>query len=122
VAANRPVYVGPDDATARAHAEPALRLLWRRFRDEGKIPAATPEPESLNHLCAHPLNFVIGGPEGVTRQLLELHKLVPFDVLNIEIRWDGLGHEAVRDSLRRFMQQVAPALLSPSSLSASRPG
>ena len=45
IAANRPVFVGPDDETAFDLAEPALRILWRRFRHEGKIPAETPEPD-----------------------------------------------------------------------------
>ena len=39
VAANRPVFVGPDDDTAFAEAGPALRTLWRRFQQEGKIGA-----------------------------------------------------------------------------------
>ncbi len=46
IAANRPVFVGPDDATAFDLAETALRILWRRFRQEGKIPADTPEPDT----------------------------------------------------------------------------
>ena len=50
IAANRPVFVGPDDERAYALAEPALRILWRRFRQEGKIPAASPEPEHPSDL------------------------------------------------------------------------
>ena len=90
VAANRPVFVGPDDETAFALAEPALRILWRRFRQEGKIPAETPEPAHAPDLCAHPINFIVGGPESVARQLRALHEEVPFDVANVEVRWAGL--------------------------------
>jgi len=68
IAMNRPVYVGHDDATAWAEAEPALRIAWRRFREEGKIPADTPEPTASADLCAHPLNFLVGGPTSVARQ------------------------------------------------------
>jgi alkanesulfonate monooxygenase SsuD/methylene tetrahydromethanopterin reductase-like flavin-dependent oxidoreductase (luciferase family) len=103
IAANRPVYVGPDDETAFASAEPALRILWRRFRREGKIPADTPEPDRLEDLCAHPINFIVGGPETVARQLHALHDQVPFDVANVEVRWEGLSHDRVRGSLRRLM-------------------
>jgi alkanesulfonate monooxygenase SsuD/methylene tetrahydromethanopterin reductase-like flavin-dependent oxidoreductase (luciferase family) len=110
IAANRPVFVGPDDEAASASAEPALRILWRRFRAEGKIPAETPEPASVAELCAHPINFIAGGPETVARQLTELHAEVPFDVANVELRWAGLAHETVRDSLRRLMEQVVPRL------------
>jgi alkanesulfonate monooxygenase SsuD/methylene tetrahydromethanopterin reductase-like flavin-dependent oxidoreductase (luciferase family) len=110
IAANRPVFVGPDDATAFAQAEPALRVLWRRFREEGKIPADTPEPVSPADLYGHPINFIVGGPESVARQLRELHGEAPFDVANVEVRWAGLSHELVRDNLRRLMEDVVPLL------------
>lgn len=110
VAANRPVFVGPDDATALARAEPALRTLWRRFQREGKIPAALAEPASAEGLCAHPINFIVGGPASVARQLRELREAVPYDVANAEVRWAGLSHEFVRDSLRRLMEDVVPLL------------
>jgi alkanesulfonate monooxygenase SsuD/methylene tetrahydromethanopterin reductase-like flavin-dependent oxidoreductase (luciferase family) len=110
IAANRPVFVGPDDRTAWAIAEPTLRTLWRRFRDEGKIPAETPEPDDPSGLCAHPINFLVGGPETVARGLLDLHAECPYDVANVEVRWAGLSHEQVLDSLRRLLEDVAPRL------------
>ncbi len=110
IAANRPVHVGPDDAAALARVEPALRGLWRRFRDEGKIPAATPEPVDPRDLRGHPINFVVGGPESVARQLLGLHEQVPFDVANLEPRWLGLSHADTLDGLRRLMADVVPLL------------
>ena len=108
VAANRPVIVGPDDATAFERAEPALRLLWRRFRDEGKVAAETPEPLSIDGLASHPINFIVGGPATVARQLLALNAEVPYDVANVEVRWAGLSHEHVCESLRRLMEEVMP--------------
>jgi alkanesulfonate monooxygenase SsuD/methylene tetrahydromethanopterin reductase-like flavin-dependent oxidoreductase (luciferase family) len=110
IAANRPVFVGPDDESAFACAEPALRTLWRRFQQEGKIPAETAEPERPQDLCAHPINFIGGGPMSVAQQLRELYEQVPFDVANVEVRWAGLSHELVRDSLRRLMEDVMPIL------------
>jgi alkanesulfonate monooxygenase SsuD/methylene tetrahydromethanopterin reductase-like flavin-dependent oxidoreductase (luciferase family) len=106
IAANCPVFVGPDDATAFAQAEPALRTLWRRFRQEGKIAAGTPEPELPMELCAHPINFIVGGPQTVARRLRELHQQAPFDVCNVELRWAGLALELVRESMQRLMLQV----------------
>ncbi|WZO98901.1 LLM class flavin-dependent oxidoreductase [Isosphaeraceae bacterium EP7] len=108
VAANRPVFVGPDDATAFETAEPALRTIWRRFRDEGKIPGETPEPDRPQDLCGHPINFIVGGPQSVARQLIDLHRAVPYDVANVEVRWAGLTHEQVRESLRRLLVEVVP--------------
>jgi alkanesulfonate monooxygenase SsuD/methylene tetrahydromethanopterin reductase-like flavin-dependent oxidoreductase (luciferase family) len=110
VAANRPVFVGIDDDAAIRIVEPALRTLWRRFREEGKIPAGTPEPASTAGCCAHPINFIVGGPATVARSLRELHAQCPFDVANLEIRWAGLTHEQVHDSLARLMSEVVPIL------------
>jgi alkanesulfonate monooxygenase SsuD/methylene tetrahydromethanopterin reductase-like flavin-dependent oxidoreductase (luciferase family) len=110
VAANRPIFVGPDDETAIAQAEPALRILWRRFRDEGKIARAKPEPNTLAELCAHPINFIVGRPETVATQLRELHAQFPFDVLNVELRWAGLSPALVTQSLRLLIEQVMPRL------------
>ncbi len=120
VAANRPIFVGPDDRTAFALAEPALRTLWRRFRSEGKIPADTPEPSDPAGLRGHPINFIVGGPESVARQLLDLHREAPFDVANVEVRWAGLSHELMIESVRRLMEEVVPRLKSewPSRASA----
>jgi alkanesulfonate monooxygenase SsuD/methylene tetrahydromethanopterin reductase-like flavin-dependent oxidoreductase (luciferase family) len=110
IAANRPVFVGTDDASAFAQAEPALRILWRRFRDEGKIPAETTEPSSIEALCGHPINFIVGGPEKVARELMELQAAAPFDVANVEVRWAGLSHSLMMESLRRLMEEVVPLL------------
>jgi alkanesulfonate monooxygenase SsuD/methylene tetrahydromethanopterin reductase-like flavin-dependent oxidoreductase (luciferase family) len=110
VAANRPVFVGPDDTTAWRMAEPALRTLWRRFRSEGKIASTTPESDDPRDLCGHPVNFLVGGPESVAGQITTLRRQVPFDVLNVEVRWDGLSHEAVCRSLRKLASEARPLL------------
>ena len=119
IAANRPVFVGPDDATAFDIAEDALRTLWRRFRDEGKIPAQHPEPDDPRDLCGHPINFLVGGPETVARALLDLHREAPFDVANVELRWAGLTHDQVCDSLRRLMEDVIPLVAKTSTRPAA---
>ena len=110
IAANRPVYVAKDDATAWAQAEPALRTLWRRFRHEGKIAADIDEPVELAPLCDHPINFIVGGPESVARQLGDLHRQSPFDIANLEFRWASLPHEQVLQSLRLLMTRAVPHL------------
>jgi hypothetical protein len=108
VAANRPVFVGPDDRSAWTLAEPALRILWRRFRDEGKISADAREPEAPAVLVSHPINFVVGGAESIARQLLDLHEQAPFDVANVEVRSDALPQSLVLDSLQRLMGDAMP--------------
>jgi alkanesulfonate monooxygenase SsuD/methylene tetrahydromethanopterin reductase-like flavin-dependent oxidoreductase (luciferase family) len=112
IAANRPVYVGADDDTAWQQAEPALSTLWRRFQQEGKIPADAREPANPKDRCAHPINFIVGGPQSVARQLEALHHQSPFDIANVELRWANLSHTQVRQSLTLLMQQVMPLIRS----------
>jgi alkanesulfonate monooxygenase SsuD/methylene tetrahydromethanopterin reductase-like flavin-dependent oxidoreductase (luciferase family) len=111
IAINRPVYVGRDDASAEREASNAVRTLWRRFKREGKIDARIgTEPSSLHAVCQHPLNFIVGGPETVARQLNELHDRVLYDVANLEVRWEGLSHELTLQSLTRLAEEVASLL------------
>jgi alkanesulfonate monooxygenase SsuD/methylene tetrahydromethanopterin reductase-like flavin-dependent oxidoreductase (luciferase family) len=110
IAANRPVHLAKDDATAWTRAEPVLRILWRRFRAEGKIPAETPEPTDPRDFCGHPINFLVGSPETVARQLNALHDESPFDIANLEVRWAGLPDDAVLDCVRLLGTELRPLL------------
>lgn len=101
VAANRPTYVGEDDARAWAEAEPALRILWRRFQQEGKIPRDATEPEVFTADNA-PGQFLVGGPETIVRFIRDLRERVPFDTFNVEPRWEGLTPEQSQASIRRL--------------------
>ena len=67
---------------------------------------AAAKPTAPADLCAHPINFIVGGPETVTRRLRELHEPALLDMANVEVRWAGLSHELVCDSLRRLMEDV----------------
>lgn len=109
IAANRPVYVGEDDETAWEEAEPALRILRRRFVAEGKISRDLPEPERFE-VTNTPGQFWVGGPETVARWANDLRSKVPFDTLNIEPRWEGLSPDRVEASLRRFAERVMPLI------------
>ena len=110
VALNRPIFVGDDDDSAFEEVEPTLRLLWRRFQREGKIPAGTPEPESPADLTGHPINFIVGGPDTVAARLREISQVVDFDVINAELHWQGLSQAQVIGSLSRLMTEVEPRL------------
>jgi alkanesulfonate monooxygenase SsuD/methylene tetrahydromethanopterin reductase-like flavin-dependent oxidoreductase (luciferase family) len=109
VAANRPVYLAGDDDTAWREAEPALRLLWRRFVEEGKIPRDRKEPERFT-LENAPGQFVVGSPGTVVQFIRELRRRVPFDTFNIEPRWAGFTPAQVHASMRLFAREVMPGL------------
>lgn len=110
IAANRPVYVGASDRQAMDEAEPALRLLWRRFQGEGKIAAHTREPDDPWKLCAHPINFIVGDANNVAGQLMGLYRAAPYNVANLEVRWTGLTDELTLTSMQRLAKDVRPLL------------
>ncbi len=110
VAANRPMFVAEDDAAAWREAEPALRTLWRRFQREGKIPADLMEPRDVERLTAHPINFLVGGPDSVARQIRELREYVPFEVMNLEPRWAELSPFQVQRTIRLLAEEVRPRI------------
>jgi alkanesulfonate monooxygenase SsuD/methylene tetrahydromethanopterin reductase-like flavin-dependent oxidoreductase (luciferase family) len=109
VAANRPTYLATTDEQAWREAEPALRILWRRFVAEGKIPAGRPEPERFT-LENAPGQFVVGCPDTVAAHFAELWHAAPYQVLNIEPRWAGLPPSMVHTSLRLFAGELMPRL------------
>jgi alkanesulfonate monooxygenase SsuD/methylene tetrahydromethanopterin reductase-like flavin-dependent oxidoreductase (luciferase family) len=110
LAANRPVYVAETDARALEESEPALRTLWRRFQQEGKIPADAKEPSDPKDLCVHPINFIVGSPRSVADQLLTLHHHCPYNVANLELRWPGLTPIQIHQSLDLLARNVRPLL------------
>jgi alkanesulfonate monooxygenase SsuD/methylene tetrahydromethanopterin reductase-like flavin-dependent oxidoreductase (luciferase family) len=111
VAANRPIYVGEDDAGAWAEAEPALRLLFHRFREEGKISRETAEPARFDATNA-PGQFLVGGPDTIVRFIRDLRARIPFDTFNVEPRWAGFSPGQVQASMQRFADRVMPELQS----------
>ena len=113
IAANRPIVIAETDEEAHDIADGAMRTLWRRFRAEGKIAADAVEPRSLDDICGHPLNVLVGGPATVARRIAALHRAVPFDVLNVEVTWDGLDAGTATASLRWLMTDVLPRLREP---------
>ena len=110
IAANRPVYVGATNRQAMEEAEPALRILWRRFHSEGKIPREAREPDDPWKLCAHPINFIVGDAHDVAGQLIDLYRAAPYDVANLEVRWAGMTDELTVTSMKRLAKDVRPML------------
>ena len=110
IAANRPLLIAESDAAARELGDAAIRVLWRRFRSEGKIADSADEPRDLGECCRHPINFIVGGPASVADQMASLYRESPFDVLNVEVTWAGLADGVSVKTLDRLMNEVLPRL------------
>lgn len=54
-------------------------------------------------------HLMIGTTEHVTAKLAELHDAVRFDRVQALVDWGGLPEAAVRDSLHRLGEEIAPA-------------
>ena len=112
VAANRPVFVGPDDRVRlrprRAGApDPLAAVPPRRARS----PPIPPSPPTRPSSCAHPINFIVGGPEiGRPAAPRACTSRSPSTSPTSRSDGPGLSQELVLDSLRRLMEDAFPLI------------
>jgi alkanesulfonate monooxygenase SsuD/methylene tetrahydromethanopterin reductase-like flavin-dependent oxidoreductase (luciferase family) len=111
VAASRPVYVGRSDVEARDEAAVAVTEMVARQKRERAQYRDLPPPADFDEACAR-VQFVVGGPDTVAKEIRELYRQVPFTALHIQPRWKGLPAERVQESLRRFQEEAVPAALA----------
>lgn len=103
----RCVYVGETDAAARDETEAAVVSFYKRFTLQGK-PAEGPI-SAYDDLVSQ-LNMTIGGPETVGEQLRRFVRETGITHLTIQPTWEQLDQSLVLRSMRRFGEQVLPAL------------
>ena len=91
IAANRPVFVGPDDIRLRSRrARPADPLA--EVPGEGKIPQRPPSPTTRGSV--RPSDQLHRRRPRVGRTATpRAARRSPFDVANVEVRWAGLSHD-----------------------------
>jgi len=110
-----PVYVGADDAQARAEViEPWHR--WRMFALEAMGLTATRDEAHqrvLNHLAYDAMvrdsRGVFGGPETCAQILRKIIDLVGVTHIGLTFHFGGLSQKNVLKSMERFARQVRPA-------------
>jgi alkanesulfonate monooxygenase SsuD/methylene tetrahydromethanopterin reductase-like flavin-dependent oxidoreductase (luciferase family) len=107
IAASRPVFVGPTDAAAEAVAAPAVAIMVERQRQERPAFADLPPPADFADACRR-VQFLAGSPETIAAEVRRLYDEVPFTALHVQPRWQGLPHEQVLASIRRFQEVVVP--------------
>ena len=113
IAANRPVFVGPDDETAFALAEPALRILWRRFRQEGQDSRRDPRAGTDRRTSAAIRSTSSSADPSRSRgSFARFTSRCRSTSPTSRCAGPGSSHELVRDSLRRLMENVLPLVLT----------
>jgi len=104
----RVVYVGESDEAAKRETEDVVFSFYRRFNLQGKPPDG-PMP-SYDDLVIQ-LNMSIGSAETVRDQLVAFGQETGITHLAIQPTWEQLDHQLSLASLRRFGEQVLPALV-----------
>lgn len=112
VPVGRFVYVGESDEQARIDAMPVIEQLTGRLRSfRTERFALIHDEDDLDPVRFYETLAIIGGPETVTQRLAELRDDLGVGRINLLSSLFGLlSPEQLTASLRRFGQQVIPAL------------
>ena len=106
---NRFVYVGSDDRQATRDTRDAVMAFINRggsvIRDFIGLPADQVTYERLMEEV-----FIVGGPQRCSEQILALAQAVDLRELVLTFNYFSLPHDRCLASMRRFVQEVAPAL------------
>lgn len=107
----REACVAPTDEEAFALARPHLEAKYRAYvawgQDEA-VPAGDSLDRDWEQLCRG--RFLIGSPETVARQVLELRDRLGVDTLVVRVQWPGSPHADALRSLELLGSEVIPAL------------
>ncbi len=108
----REFLVGPDDATAwRLGREPMMAgyrnyLRWGHLVDDDGVPVPPGREDVLEDMVKQ--RFTLGGPERCLADIAMMHEMLRLDCLVMKVKFPGLSHANVMDSLRLFGERVLP--------------
>jgi len=117
-----PIYVGEDDASARAEPEQSIMEFYRKLavqiQDSATRPGARASERraergqklgAVTYEEALREKVIVGTPESVTKRLKELIEIIGLDGVLAELNCGGmLPPEKVDRSLRLMCEEVAP--------------
>ena len=116
-AAQRLIYVtdDPDDARdAAAHARETLQLVHAlkggHARFDGHFAAPPPDGGPALSLEDVQRDVMIGAPDDIAAKIRADHHHLKLDQLSCFMQFGGLDRDRVIRSMRRFMEEVVPAL------------
>jgi alkanesulfonate monooxygenase SsuD/methylene tetrahydromethanopterin reductase-like flavin-dependent oxidoreductase (luciferase family) len=106
------LLVGADDTAAMRAARPFLEKKYEAYVRWGQS-EVLPEGDSLDQAwdeLSAGGRFVVGGPETCLRILREHVERLGVDTILLRFQWPGMPQALVLDSMRRFAEDVWPAL------------
>ncbi|TCJ12210.1 LLM class flavin-dependent oxidoreductase [Rubrobacter taiwanensis] len=107
--ASQAVYVHEDPERAWAEAAPCIAYQRNRYAEWGSgRDEPRPEPIGPGEVPREP--YFVGSPDEVARDLIELYRQAPYEHLCFWGRLPGLSHEQALNSMRLFVERVAPAV------------
>ena len=120
----REIYVGEDDARARAEARPYLLQYWELWNRYTQFTAGGRLPDSYDFWrrqapMLHAMSFeeivernmvLLGGPQRVAEAILRLAGRLPLMGLAMVFKLGAMPYDMVERSMRRFGAEVVPRL------------
>jgi alkanesulfonate monooxygenase SsuD/methylene tetrahydromethanopterin reductase-like flavin-dependent oxidoreductase (luciferase family) len=108
----REFLVAEDDETAwRIGREPMMAgyrnyLRWGHLVDDDGVPIPPEREDVLEDLVQQ--RFTLGGPDRCLADIAMLREMLALDCLVMKVKFPGLSHQNVMDSIRLFGERVLP--------------
>jgi len=112
--AHREVFVAPTRAEALRLAAPTLMEKYGAYHASGQD-RAMPEGDNNLGLAFDELardRFIVGTPDEVAEQLIDLHRRTGINHLIVSVQWPGLPQAAVLEAMHLFAEEVMPRVRS----------
>ncbi len=101
------LYVHEDSERARADVAPAITYQRSRYAEWG-TDRDKPKPDPIKPEDLPWERYLVGDPDQVADDLIQLHQVAPYDHYCFWARLPGITHEQALQSMRLFASEVAP--------------
>ncbi|MEC7202083.1 MAG: LLM class flavin-dependent oxidoreductase [Pseudomonadota bacterium] len=110
----REVFVAPTKAEALRLCGPYLAGKYENYTDWGQSDELPDDDSKLDQAFDELIGdrFLLGSPDEVAEQIIDLHRKVGTNHLIMSMDWAGMPQEATLDCMRLFAAEVAPKVKS----------
>lgn len=106
----REVFVAPTKTEALRLCGPFLAKKYENYTDWGQSDQLPDDDSKLDQAFGDLIGdrFLLGSPDEVAEQIINLHREVGTNHLIMSMDWAGMPKEATLDCIRLFAEEVAP--------------